>query len=61
MAVLIRKRYYEIDLEHWAKYWGCSEDEARKRFNDYSDEDLNIMFKSYDKSEWLEFNKRKGE
>ena len=61
MAVLIRKKYYEINLKYWSEYWNCSREEACKRFEKYSDKDLNIMFKSYDKNEWLNLNEKEGE
>lgn len=40
MAILIRKKYYYIDISHYKEEWNCSEEEVKDRFNSFSDEEL---------------------
>ena len=58
MAILIRKKYYDIDIEYWMKEWNCSMEEACNRFSNYSDEDLNEMFVSHNSSKWINLNSK---
>ena len=58
MAILIRKKYYDIDIEYWMKKWNCSMEDACTKLADYSDEELDEMFTSHKSYKWINLNNK---